>query len=99
MQDFLTSRKTPTSLDDIKSRLHLAREGPILRVQEVLRVSLLGDIFIYISVFPKTQQIAHSKEHRCGTSELSKTNASYVPRITLGSHPLHSRFKSEINAL
>lgn len=72
MQDFLTSRKTPTSLDDIKSRLHLAREGPILRVQEVLRVSLLGDIFIYIyiSVFPKTQQIAHSKEHRCGTSEL-----------------------------
>lgn len=68
MQDFLTSRKTPTSLDDIKSRLHLAREGPILRVQEVLRVSLLGDI--YISVFPKTQQIAHSKEHRCGTSEL-----------------------------
>lgn len=72
MQDFLTSRKKPTSLDDIKSRLHLAREGPILRVQEVLRVSLLGDIFIYtcISVFPKTQQIAHSKEHRCGTSEL-----------------------------
>lgn len=72
MQDFLTSRKTPTSLDDIKSRLHLAREGPILRVQEVLRVSLLGDIYIYIyiSVFPKTQQIAHSKEHRCGTSEL-----------------------------
>lgn len=72
MQDFLTSRKTPTSLDDIKSRLHLAREGPILRVQEVLRVSLLGDIYIYIyiSVFAKTQQIAHSKEHRCGTSEL-----------------------------
>lgn len=72
MQDFLTSRKTPTSLDDIKSRLHLAREGPILRVQEVLRVSLLGDIYIYIyiSVFPKTQQIAHSKEHRRGTSEL-----------------------------
>lgn len=70
MQDFLTSRKTPTSMDDIKSRLHLAREGPILSVQEVLRVSLLGDIFIYISVFPKTQQIAHSKEHRCGTSEL-----------------------------
>lgn len=50
MQDFLTSRKTPTSLDDIKSRLHLAREGPILRVQEVLRVSLLGDIFIYIYI-------------------------------------------------
>lgn len=47
MQDFLTSRKTPTSLDDIKSRLHLAREGPILRVQEVLRVSLLGDIFLF----------------------------------------------------
>lgn len=51
MQDFLTSRKTPTSLDDIKSRLHLAREGPILRVQEVLRVSLLGDIYIYIHVY------------------------------------------------
>lgn len=51
MQDFLTSRKTPTSLDDIKSRLHLAREGPILRVQEVLRVSLLGDIFIYIYIY------------------------------------------------
>lgn len=50
MQDFLTSRKTPTSLDDIKSRLHLAREGPILRVQEVLRVSLLGDI-LYIYLF------------------------------------------------
>lgn len=51
MQDFLTSRKTPTSLNDIKSRLHLAREGPILRVQEVLRVSLLGDIYIYIYLF------------------------------------------------
>lgn len=50
MQDFLTSRKTPTSLDDIKSRLHLAREGPILRVQEVRRVSLLGDIYIYIYI-------------------------------------------------
>lgn len=51
MQDFLTSRKTPTSLDDIKSRLHLAREGPILSVQEVLRVSLLGDIHIYIYIY------------------------------------------------